>query len=154
MAECILMRKALAIAEAAVHWPPGIEVRPWDPARAVAVHDLLLSVRQLEPEIEVSAWLAQLAMDPEFDPRLCRLAYSGDTLVGVAVGWTSSFIRHLAVQPMARRQGLGLALLNDLFNAYRRRDEAFVDLTLLADNTDAYRLYTRAGMDEVRGYTL
>ena len=154
MAECILMRKALAIAEAAVHWPPGIEVRPWDLARAAAVHDLLLSVQQLEPTSTPQAWLEQLASDPEFDPRLCRLAYGPDGLAGFAMGWTSSFIRHLAVQPMARRQGLGLALLNDLFNAYRRRDEAFVDLTLLADNADAYRLYTRAGMDEVRGYTL
>lgn len=153
MAECILMRKALGIAEAAVWWPLGVQLRPWEPAAAAAAHALLLSVQQLEPASTPQAWLEQLASDPEFDPRLCRLAYGPHGLMGFAMGWTSSFIRHLAVYPDARRQGLGLALLNDLFNAYRRRDEGFVDLTLLADNANALRLYARAGMAEVRRYS-
>lgn len=153
MAECILMRQALSIAEAAVQWPQGIELRPWDEARAQAVLDLLLSVQQVEANTQPTGWLAQLAGDAEFDPRLCRLAYGPAGLAGFAMGWTSSFIRHLAVHPGARRQGLGQALLNDLFNAYRRRDEAFVDLTVLADNANALSLYARAGMIEVRRYT-
>lgn len=147
------MRMALGIAEATVHWPPGLQLRPWEPAAAEEVHALLASVQQLEPASTPQAWLEQLASDPEFDPRLCRLAYGPHGLAGFAMGWTSSFIRHLAVQPAARRQGLGLALLNELFNAYRRRDEGFVDLTLLANNADALRLYARAGMHEVHRYS-
>ncbi len=153
MPECILMRQALSIAQAPVQWPPGIEMRPWCQAGAEAVLALLLSVQQVEADTQLAAWLAQLVHDPEFDPRLCRLAYGTGGLAGFAMGWTSSFIRHLVVHPSVRRQGLGLALLNDLFNAYRRRDEGFVDLTVLADNADALRLYARAGMTEVRRYT-
>lgn len=153
MAECILMRQALSIAETPVRWPQGIELRPWNEAGAQAVLELLLSVQQVEANTELAGWLAQLAGDAEFDPHLCRLAYGPAGLAGFAMGWTSSFIRHLAVHPGARRQGLGQALLNELFNAYRRRDEAFVDLTVLADNADALRLYARAGMMEVRRYT-
>lgn len=154
MAECILMRKALSIAEARVQWPPDVQLQPWSTARAEAAYTLLIGARQLEAGISLAEWLDPLAADPEFDPRLCRLAYGPDGLVGFAMGWTSSFIRHLVVLPGARRQGLGLALLSDLFNAYRKRDEGFVDLTLWADNAEALRLYTRAGMDEVRRYTL
>ncbi|WP_455922406.1 GNAT family N-acetyltransferase [Pseudomonas putida] len=147
------MRQALSIAQAAVHWPSGIELRPWSEESAAAVLSLLTSVQQVEADTPLPDWLAQLARDPEFDPRLCRLAYTPAGLAGFAMGWTSCFIRHLVVVPSARRQGLGLALLNDLFNTYRRRDEAFVDLTVLADNTNALRLYGRAGMHEVRRYT-
>ncbi|EIK97648.1 GCN5-like N-acetyltransferase [Pseudomonas sp. M47T1] len=153
MAECILMRKALPLAYAPVHWPPGIELRPWNAGRAQAVLALLLSVQQLEAGTQVVSWLQQLAHDAEFDPRLCRLAYDQHGLVGFAMGWTSSFIRHLVVRTDARQQGLGTALLHDLLNVYRYRDEGFVDLTLLADNTDALRLYAKAGMIEVRRYT-
>ncbi|WP_287809035.1 GNAT family N-acetyltransferase [Pseudomonas sp.] len=149
-----MLRKALGAEQAVTRWPQGGELRPWSPASAPAAHALLLATGQLEPSLDCAQWLEQLQADPEVCPRLCLSVFDASGLAGFAMGWASTFIRHLAVQPHARRHGLGAALLTQLFFLYSQRGEAFVDLTLRADNTDARRLYARAGMFEFRRYTL
>ncbi|WP_277963304.1 GNAT family N-acetyltransferase [Pseudomonas sp. RIT-To-2] len=149
-----MLRKALDPEQGPAHWPNGLQSRPWAPATGPAAHALLLETEQLEPGLTCVQWLEQLQADPEISPHLCLTVFDANGLAGFAMGWASTFIRHLAVQPHARRQGLGAALLAQLFFMYSQRGEVLVDLTLRADNTAARRLYARAGMFEFRRYTL
>jgi len=153
MASCILMRKTLAATDNEICWPDGIALCPWREEHAQSAHALLQQAGQLATTLTVTDWLKQLPQDPEFDPHLCHLACDVHGLAGIAVGWTSTFIRHLAVSPRARGQGLGVALLHSLFATYRQRGEGYVDLKVAIDNHPARRLYASTGMIEVRRYT-
>lgn len=70
--------------------------------------------------------------------------------MAVTLCWTSAYIRDLVVHPRAQRQGLGFALLNHAFHAFRLRREGQVDLKVMENNLRARRLYERAGMHYVQ----
>jgi ribosomal protein S18 acetylase RimI-like enzyme len=89
-----------------------------------------------------------------FDPELWFLAMDGDEIAGISLcrkqsweddnlGWVSS----LAVRRPWRKRGLGLALLQESFNAFWQRGKKGVGLGVDAENlTGALRLYKKAGM--------
>ena len=52
-------------------------------------------------------WWSQLRKDPEFDPALCFLAADHEGVIGIAQCWTTDFVKDIAVDPRARRRGVG-----------------------------------------------
>ncbi|WP_426141130.1 GNAT family N-acetyltransferase [Pseudomonas sp. DWP3-1-2] len=97
-----------------------------------------------------SDWLRAFENDPEFDPALCYSLWNGPQLAGVIQCCTSAFIKDLVVHPRARRQGVGLALLNQAFTTFSLRGEGAVDLNVIENNLAARRLYEKAGMRYVQ----
>ncbi len=138
-------------------WPPGIELRPFDPDSDAE--------RVYEADMDAFAdhwgfvrtsfedW-RHWTMQPPFDPSLWFLAYEGDELAGLCLcrsvesgdpdmGWVSV----LGVPPRWRRRGLGTALLHHAFAEFYRRGRKRAGLGVDAENTTgAVALYERAGM--------
>ncbi|WP_262271459.1 GNAT family N-acetyltransferase [Microvirga yunnanensis] len=155
----VRMRRLLTGPVPAPVWPAGIRPVPFEPDRhAEQVHALLGEAYSrgggyVEP---FTIWWPSLRHDPEYDPALVVIAVDGrDEVVGVAQCWTSAFVKDLAVAPATRRQGLGSALLRQVFRILRERGASFVDLKVDADNpSGALRLYRSLGFDEVGSYRL
>jgi ribosomal protein S18 acetylase RimI-like enzyme len=131
-------------------WPSGVAVRTADvDADARAVHALLELAFHGSPDEErpYDAWLAWWTRDPEFDPSAWFLAEEDGTLAGVALCWSSGFLKDLAIRPTHRRRGIGRALLLHVFDQFRSRGTPAVSLKVDAANpTGAVRLYEAAGM--------
>ena len=89
---------------------------------------------------------------PRFDPALITVAWAGDEVVGLALGFPKTmgdwgWIRNLGVRAAWRRRGLGLALLHESFRRFHETGETTVALGVDSENpTGATRLYERAGM--------
>jgi ribosomal protein S18 acetylase RimI-like enzyme len=132
-------------------WPEGVAVRTFTPADAGAVHALLVhGYRQGGGSVaEFDAWLPAMLGDSEYDPRFWFLAAAGETLAGVALCWTSAFVKDLVVHESWRGRGLGEALLRLVFTAFARRAATAVELKVDGTNAAAIRLYERAGMRAV-----
>ena len=56
-------------------------------------------------------WWEKFSGDSEFDASLCFLVFGEGRLAGVALCWTSAFLKDLAVRPDMRRLGIGENLL-------------------------------------------
>ncbi len=96
---------------------------------------------------DYESWWSTLSSDEEFDPALCFLVFDRhQELAAVAQCWTSAFVKDLAVRHDVRRLGIGEHLLRQVFNAFRERGDASVDLKVDAGNARAIRLYERMGM--------
>lgn len=130
--------------------PDGFVLRGFLPDDARAVHALLVLVFGDE-EPEFDRWWESRSGDGEYDPAVSFVTTDADgTIVGAAWCWTSGFLKDLAVAPSARRKGLGEALCGAVFEAFRARGLAHVDLkTNLVESAEAVRLYRRLGMVEV-----
>jgi ribosomal protein S18 acetylase RimI-like enzyme len=147
------LRRDLTEAIAQPNWPPGYRVRTFTSNDAATVHHLL-DVGYAEGGGHVGAfeeWWPSLRDDDEFAADLCFLVVDEQrTIAGVAQCWTSSFVKDLVVHPLARRRGIGEALLRTVFLEFRHRGEKHVDLKVQLDNpTGAVRLYKKLGMREV-----
>lgn len=114
------------------------------------MHALLVLVFSDE-EPEFDRWWESRSGDDEYDPAMCFVTTGADgTIVGAAWCWTSGFLKDLAVAPSARRKGLGEALCGAVFETFRARGLAHVDLkTNVVESAEAVRLYRRLGMVEV-----
>jgi ribosomal protein S18 acetylase RimI-like enzyme len=136
-------------------WPSGIRLASFTAELAPQIHELLvLGYREGGGSVpDYRYWRRAFDTDPEFDPALCWIACDEQGLVGVVHAWTSAFIRDVVIHPRARRQGLGLALLNHAFAAFRLRGEACVDLKVLETNHGARRLYEASGMNYVQRFS-
>ena len=143
-------------------WPAGITVRPIVPgqeefaafaAGREAFGDHFGHVaRPLEEEFET--WKHRMYNSPDYDPSLWFLALDGEQIAGNSLcfkrtdndpsfGWVAS----LSVRRPWRRQGLGLALLQQSIAEFYRRGYRKVGLGVDAQNlTGAVRLYEKAGM--------
>lgn len=91
-------------------------------------------------------WWNALRKDEEFDPALVFLAVDSEGVAGMAQGWTSAFVKDLAVHPRARSHGIGRALMLTTFHAFAQRGAAHVDLKVREDNAVAIALYRSLGM--------
>jgi ribosomal protein S18 acetylase RimI-like enzyme len=92
--------------------------------------------------------------DPNNDLPACRLAFDGNTAVGLSIcrprteedadkGWVSI----LCVLRSWRKRGIGQALLAEAFSEFKRRGKKRAGLFVDAGNlTGALQLYLRAGM--------
>ncbi|MEN8243045.1 MAG: GNAT family N-acetyltransferase, partial [Chloroflexota bacterium] len=100
--------------------------------------------------------------DDGFDPSLWFQAMDGDEIVGICLGrktgWESEKVGHvnvLGVRRPWRKRGLGLALLNHIFNVYWERGQHIVKLGVDADSlTGAVGLYERAGMKVIHQFNV
>ncbi|KAE9643605.1 GNAT family N-acetyltransferase [Pseudomonas sp. PB106] len=146
------MRRDLSEVAPDAQWPCDFELCVYREELAPAVHQLMQighrkgggSVPPLEQ------WQRRFESDPEYDPTLCLIACDAEGVVGVALCWTSSYIKSLVVHPRAQGLGLGRALLLNAFKVFQQRREGFVDLRVLEDNLRAQQLYESAGMYVVR----
>lgn len=143
------MRVDLPLGERrAARWPAGIETRSYRPPDAQPLHDLLVGGYahgggSVPP---FSEWRAATLGDPEWDAELCFLATDGDLLAGVALCWSSGFVKDLVVAEPWRRRGLGEALLRHALERFVLRGASTLELKVEATNTAAFRLYRRVGM--------
>lgn len=131
-------------------WPEGITLAPFTEADAAACHKVLLRAYAEGGGNIVSSledWWRDTGSDPEFDPELVFLAKTEDgTIAGLAICWTSSFVKDIVVDPAFQRRGIGEALLLAAFAALKARGHSRIGLKLKADNTSgARRLYDRLG---------
>ncbi|WP_442580389.1 GNAT family N-acetyltransferase [Mesorhizobium sp. ASY16-5R] len=147
------MRKLLDGDQPAPRWPTGFHIRTLktdDDAKAV--HALLIRAYEGDEDIFPSFedWWDRFSGDPEFDGDLCFLAFEAQGgLAGVALCWTSAFLKDLAVRADMRRRGLGEALLLHVLSIFRARGATHIDLKVELDNTIGLRLYQRCGMVRV-----
>ncbi len=151
-------------------WPEGLKIRTMkgeEEARDVvwafedAFKDHWGYVEQpFEKELE--NWLHLIRNDEEYDPTLWFLAMDGDEIAGISIcklrsdedpemGW----VRILGVRRAWRRQGLALALLHHSFGELYRRGKKRAGLGVDASSlTGATRLYEKAGMEQIRQFTV
>lgn len=128
-------------------WPDGIRVRTFRPDDAAAVHALLQHGYRRGGGVDAfETWLPRMTGDAEFDPALWFLAEADGGLAGVALCWTSAFVKDLVVHESWRRRGLGEALLRHVFSVCAARGATGVELKVDAGNAGAFRLYERLGM--------
>jgi mycothiol synthase len=143
-------------------WPAGITVRTVVPGqdefpafaagREAFCDHFGHVVRPLEEEYET--WKHRVLSSSDYDPSLWFLALDGDQIAGGSLcfkrtdndpgfGWVAS----LSVRRPWRKQGLGLALLQQSIAEFHRRGYRKVGLGVDAENlTGAVRLYEKAGM--------
>lgn len=145
-------------AEPPAGWPEGVAVRTYDDAGdAASVHALVTRAFTGGNEVVApfEAWHARMTGDPEYDPGWWWLAERDGRLVGVALCWTSGWLKDLAIDPDERGRGLGEALCRHVFHQMAGRGLASCGLKVDAGNpTGAVRLYRRVGMQIERRYTL
>ena len=101
---------------------------------------------------DFGAWWPALQSDSEFDPALCFVALDKETGVMAAFAqcWTSGFIKDIAVAAPWRRKALGRALMHRIFQAFKSRGAAQVELKVQADNPHgALAFYASLGMQAV-----
>ncbi len=60
----------------------------------------------------------------------------------------------LAVDPQATQPGIGLALVDYLLNFYKKKGRAYLDLSVMADNKEATRLYKKMGFKKIYSFAL
>ena len=132
-------------------WPAGFSCRTLLPDDAPDVHRLLRTAYSegYGGVADFEEWWEKFSGDSEFDASLCFLVVRKDGLAGVALCWTSAFLKDLAVHPDARRLGLGENLLLQVFRTFRAKGASAVDLKVETGNANAVRLYERAGMYRV-----
>ena len=106
------------------------------------------------PEEEYQGWSHRVLNSSDYDPKLWFVALDGEQIAGVSLcfkttdsdpgfGWVGS----LSVRRPWRKQGLGLALLQQSIAEFHRRGYRKVGLGVDAQNlTGAVRLYEKAGM--------
>jgi ribosomal protein S18 acetylase RimI-like enzyme len=147
------MRKLLDGDQPAPRWPASIGVRTLKtPHDAKAVHALLVHAYEGDADLfpPFEDWWGRFSGDPEFDGDLCFLAFDAEgVLAGVALCWTSAFLKDLAVHADMRRRGLGQALLLHVFSIFRARGASHIDLKVETGNAEGMRLYRGCGMVHV-----
>lgn len=146
---CLLLRKSLQQATPSPCWPAGLTLRTLEMSDAAQAFELLRLTNH-EDLLDWPTWQAQWQGNSEYDRTLCLLVLDTAGLVALVQGWTSAYIKDLAVHPRARHQGLGRALLAWAFEAYRQRGEAAVDLRVRESNAAALRLYGQMGLQVIR----
>jgi ribosomal protein S18 acetylase RimI-like enzyme len=128
--------------------PAGVTLTPWREEAAHAVHALLeLSYRDGGGSVDpFDEWREWFTSDAEFEPASCFLAWQGQTLVGVALCWSSAFVKDLCVAPHFRRRGLASGLLAAVIAHFGRRGALMVELRSRSDNpSGANELYRKMG---------
>ena len=146
------MRRSLTEPFAAPAWPEGVAVRTFAPDDAAGVHGLLEQAyaRGGGSLAAFDEWLPAMTGDSEFDSDLWFVAESGTGIAGVALCWTSAFVKDIAVAAAWRRRGLGTALLLHCFAVFAARGAPVLDLKVDSDNpSQAFLLYQQLGFEVI-----
>jgi ribosomal protein S18 acetylase RimI-like enzyme len=128
--------------------PAELHLTRWAAAAARQTHALLeLAYRAGGGSVDAyDDWLEWFTTDPEFDPESCFLAWRSEELVGVALCWSSAFVKDLCIAPQFRRRGLGFGLLSVALIHFRERGAQTVELRSHSDNpSGANELYRKMG---------
>jgi mycothiol synthase len=137
-------------------WPAGLELRPLDVERdGRAIHATDVAAFSQEWGYHVrpyDEWYEKVFGTPRLDLSLPVVAWANDAVAGFSLCYPKrmgdwGWIGVLGVAPTWRRQGLGLALLQESFRRIRATGETVAALGVDSENpTGATRLYERAGM--------
>ena len=127
---------------------------------AEAVHNLYLRRHMVPPDVDflwenhASRMLTYLlAVDPENDHVLgAVMGIDHKTAFGDPERGTSLWA--LAADPQASVPGIGQALVRQLIEHYQARARAYMDLSVMHDNTQAIRLYQKLGFERVPVFAL
>lgn len=149
---CLLLRKDLRKPLPAAQWPEGFSLVTLSEALMQPAHALLcLGYADGRGSVEpLHSWQNDLLHDAEYDPQLCFVILHEGQVIAVAQAWTSAYLKDLVVHPHHQGQGLGSALLSHVFEVFRLRHEACVDLKVMEHNHRARRLYEQHGMALIR----
>jgi GNAT superfamily N-acetyltransferase len=139
--------------------PPGVEIRPYEDRDARAAHRVIDAAfcewpgRDPDP---FESW-SNVLRHPAFAPELSPLAFEGDELVGVLLGYDypeagEGWVQQLATEANHRRRGIATALLGTAFASFRERGRSTAGVST-DSRTGALDLYERAGMRVERSYT-
>lgn len=90
------------------------------------------------------AWPATEMADMLQNPHSFAITREGGFLIGQAVAGEAEILT-LAVDPAARRQGIGRALVTDFLSTARQKGAEQAFLEVEAENAPAIALYTRCG---------
>jgi mycothiol synthase len=144
-------------------WPDALHVVPFDPERDAAefhaAHQEAFSDHWDYSPRSFETWSKLNLRSERFDPSLWCVARSGDEIAAgtICTGETygGGWVQTLFTRRPWRRRGVGEALLRDAFGRFWERDERNVGLGVdAASKTGAFRLYERAGMAPVLGWTV
>jgi mycothiol synthase len=143
-----------------VRWSEGLELRPFDAAKhdhqVYMAHEDAFKDHWGHVPHSYEFWETRIRGYEGFDPTLWLIAWDGDEVAGYSlcrfrqgIGWVST----LGVRRPWRKQGLGMALLQQSFSEFYQRGEKVIGLTVDASSpTGATRLYERAGMKVANEY--
>ncbi len=155
------MRIQLETPPPAPDWPDGLRVVPFDPKRDArefhaANQEAFADAWDYTPR-DFETWSKVHLGSERFDPSLWCVVRAGDEIAAgtICVGDTygGGFVHALFTRRPWRRQGVGAALLRDLFGRFWERGEHSVGLGVdAASDSGAFRLYERAGMAPALGW--
>ncbi|HEX6230425.1 MAG TPA: GNAT family N-acetyltransferase [Actinomycetota bacterium] len=141
--------------------PPGISIRPYDPATdAHATHrmiDRAFTEWEGRDPMPFDEWAAFVTRHGSFSPELSRLAFDGDELVGAALSFDyrqdeEGWVQQVATKATHRHRGIARSLLSEVFADFYRRGKRRCGLST-ESRTGALGLYERVGMRVRRSYT-
>lgn len=144
-------------------WPEGIRVRPYildqdDRAVHRTVNQAFKDHWGFVEGESFEEWFHWIEQDADFDPSVCFVALTNgqnnEEMVGTIMArpkWERdenlAWVDELAVLRPWRRQGIGTALLHQVFDAFYRQGRYSVGLTVdIGSLTNATRIYEQAGM--------
>jgi len=154
-----MIRKPLDGPPARPEPPPGTEIRSYQDRDARDAHRVIDAAFSEWPGRNPSpfeSW-ANVLRHPAFTPELSPLAFEGDELVGVVIGYDypeagEGWIQQLATEANHRRRGIATALLGTAFASFRERGRRTAGVST-DSRTGALDLYQRVGMHVERSYT-
>jgi mycothiol synthase len=139
--------------------PAGIELRPFRPEDAPAVHAALEQAFADHWEwspTPFEQWKAEETSVEHFDPSLWLIATDGHDIIGVLTARVLAgrgFVNDLGVMRPHRKRGIGAALLARSLEIFCERGFGEVRLNVDSRNeTGAVSLYKRAGMEVRRRF--
>lgn len=136
--------------------PAGLEIRAFDPdlhgPRLHAAFEEAFASEWGHNSQPYQAWREKVIGWPRFEESLVVAVWDGAEIAAFSLNYDKrmgdwGWIGSVGVRPAWRRQGLGLALLQESFGRFGDRGETTVALGVDSENpTGATRLYERAGM--------
>jgi GNAT superfamily N-acetyltransferase len=157
------MRIALDAPPPAPEWPDGLRVVAFDPEHDAldfhAAHQEAFAEHWGHTPRDFESWSKSNLASERFDPTLWCVVRAGDEIAGgticTADTYGGGFVHALFTRRPWRKQGVGAALLGDVFGRFWERGERSVGLGVdAANDTGAFRLYERAGMAPALGWVV
>ena len=157
------MRIELEAPPPAPKWPDGLRVVPFNPEHDAlefhAAHQEAFADGWDFTPRDFESWSKRNLGSERFDPTLWCVVRAGDAIAAgtICTGGTygGGFVHALFTRRPWRKQGVGAALLGDAFGRFWERGEHSVGLGVdAANDTGAFRLYERAGMEPALGWVV
>ena len=157
------MRIELDAPPPAPEWPDGLRVVPFDRDRdgreLHAAHEEAFSDTWAYTPRDFESWSKAHLESERFDPALWCVVRDGDEIAAGAISagdtYGGGFVHALFTRRPWRNRGVGAGLLTDAFGRLWQSGERSVGLGVdAASDSDAFRLYERAGMKPLLGWVM